>query len=348
MVTMGGYHPAFNVPSHYPQVPRLGVNWQVVPELSIKGDMYFALCAHAFMAGGHLEALYESGPLKAWFKAGADFLISWQPYHYDAEIYIDLGASYTYHLFGTHQITLDLGADVHIWGPEFAGTADIHILIFDISVAFGPSGTATPDPISWDDFKQKCLPDKKELSGVIAHGQHGLDDKQIPIVNPKELTINVSSPVPISAIKIPMGGTLIEIDDSNKKFGIAPMDLPMASSTQTITITKDKIPLPATEMASFHFEPVMQKLPAAIWGDSFKADLNAKDKTIPLVTGMRITTVNILTGNKIEFDKHPQEQAPFNCASGDLEVISYEFLSPSFPVELLEELGIEKGSLIQN
>lgn len=363
VVTLGGYHPAFNVPSHYPQVPRLGVNWQVVPELSIKGDMYFALCAHAFMAGGHLEALYESGPLKAWFKAGADFLISWQPYHYDAEIYIDLGASYTYYLFGTHQITLDLGADVHIWGPEFAGTADIHILLFDISVAFGPSGTATPDPISWDDFKQKCLPDKKELSGVIAHGQHGVDGNKIPLVNPKELTINISSPVPVSDFDVPEESALIEtvdheeitilVDQQNTHiptFGVAPMEIAKGSITskQTITIKKDDQFLPDNETTNFKFELVKQKLPAAIWGDSFKADLNAKDKTIELVTGVKITTVNELTGNKLEFDKHPQEQAPFNCASGDLKVISYEFLSPSVPVELLEELGIEKGSLIQN
>src|SRR5262249_29741885 len=52
-LTLGGYHPNFKVPAHYPTVPRLGFNWQVCPELSIKGDAYFALTASALMAGGH-------------------------------------------------------------------------------------------------------------------------------------------------------------------------------------------------------------------------------------------------------------------------------------------------------
>jgi hypothetical protein len=362
VVTLGGYHPAFNVPSHYPQVPRLGVNWQVVPELSIKGDMYFALCAHAFMAGGHLEALYESGPLKAWFKAGADFLISWQPYHYDARIYIDLGASYTYELFGTHTITLDLGADVHIWGPEFAGTASIRILIFDISVAFGPEGSATPDPISWDDFKKKCLPDKKEISGAITHGQHGEDADNVPIVNPKELTISLSSPVPVSNFDIPRGSILFLKNDDGKKidvpiveqeghiptFDIAPMELTSGiSSAQRITITIDNEPLPDDEGPNFQFELIKKKLPAALWGDSFTPDLNTKKKNIELVTGVTIKTVNALA-DKEGFEKPPgKEPTILDCASTDLEEIIYEPLSPSVPVELLEDLGIELDTLTQ-
>ncbi len=31
VLTLGGYHPAFHVPSNYPTVPRLGFNWQVTP-----------------------------------------------------------------------------------------------------------------------------------------------------------------------------------------------------------------------------------------------------------------------------------------------------------------------------
>ena len=338
VVTMGGYHPAFNVPSHYPQVPRLGVNWQVVPELSIKGNMYFALCAHAFMAGGHLEALYESGPLKAWFKAGADFLISWQPYHYDARIYIDLGASYTYQLFGTHTITLDLGADVHIWGPEFAGTASIRILIFDISVAFGPEGSATPDPISWDEFKQKCLPDKKVISGAIAHGQHGQDENKIPLVNPKDLTISISSPVPVATFTTPASSA-----PEGMSFAVAPMEVTSGIiSEQEITITKvdgDIVP------DHFIFTPITQKMPAAIWGDSFLPDLNTNDKTIELVTGMTITTNHDFKEEGLDFDMPAGPSEVLVCADADLDEITYEPLSTLAPIELLEDLGIKLDTL---
>ncbi len=50
-----GYHPRFKVPAHYPRVPRLGFNWRIGDTVVIKGQPYFALCAHAVMAGGALE-----------------------------------------------------------------------------------------------------------------------------------------------------------------------------------------------------------------------------------------------------------------------------------------------------
>ncbi|HEU5271284.1 MAG TPA: DUF6603 domain-containing protein, partial [Jatrophihabitans sp.] len=51
VVTLGGYHPAFQVPSYFPQVPRLGFNWAVSDVVSIKGNAYFALTSSCAMAG---------------------------------------------------------------------------------------------------------------------------------------------------------------------------------------------------------------------------------------------------------------------------------------------------------
>ncbi|WP_347877018.1 DUF6603 domain-containing protein [Micromonospora sp. KC606] len=46
-LTAGGYHPKYDVPAHYPQVPRLGFNRQVDPHLGVKGDGCYALDARA-------------------------------------------------------------------------------------------------------------------------------------------------------------------------------------------------------------------------------------------------------------------------------------------------------------
>src|SRR5205807_166790 len=73
VLTVGGYHPRFNVPAHYPQVPRLGINWPM-DKLSIKGEAYFAITPSCIMAGGGLEASYKDGSLEASFSARADFL----------------------------------------------------------------------------------------------------------------------------------------------------------------------------------------------------------------------------------------------------------------------------------
>ena len=43
VVTLGGYHPDFEKPDHYPDVPRLGFSWHVDDNLTIQGDSYFAL-----------------------------------------------------------------------------------------------------------------------------------------------------------------------------------------------------------------------------------------------------------------------------------------------------------------
>ena len=217
IVTLGGYHPKFHPPAHYPKVPRLAFNWIVDKHLTVKGDMYFALCPHALMAGGHLAAIYEAGPFKAWFTIGADFLISWKPYHYDAEIYVDMGASLTYHFFGTHHITIHLGADLHVWGPEFAGTAKVHIWVVTVSIDFGDKNTEPP-LLTWNEFKEGFLPHntndntsdgQKILSINITNGfvtasvsqttgdtPETLIPESLGVINPKYFALSTDSVIP--------------------------------------------------------------------------------------------------------------------------------------------------------
>ena len=172
VLTIGGYHPAFDRPAHYPVVPRLQLQWKVNDHLSIKGSAYFALTAHAVMAGGLLEAVWTDEDVVASFTAAADFLISWQPYYYDASVSVALRADVTIHAFGTHHLTFEAGANVHLWGPEFSGTASIYlrILLFDVSinVAFGDQASL-PEALNWASFRSAFLP--KDLCGVaIADG----------------------------------------------------------------------------------------------------------------------------------------------------------------------------------
>jgi hypothetical protein len=163
VVTLGGYHPNFSPPAHYPRVPRLGFNWAVTTEVSIKGGMYFALTPTCLMAGGSLQATYQSGDLKAWFTMGADFLISWKPFHYEGHMYISFGVSYTFRLnllftTVTKTISISLGADLTIWGPEFSGVARIDLWIISFTISFGATPNTKPRPIPWDDFQKSFLP----------------------------------------------------------------------------------------------------------------------------------------------------------------------------------------------
>lgn len=163
VVTLGGYHPSFTPPDYYPKVPRLGFNWVLSSEFSIKGGIYFALTPTCVMAGGSLEALFHTGNLKAWFDEGADFLIAWKPYHYQADMYVNFGVSYTFSLdllftTITVNISVSLGADLNIWGPDFSGIAHIHLWIISFSISFGSTPNNAPQPISWDEFSGSFLP----------------------------------------------------------------------------------------------------------------------------------------------------------------------------------------------
>jgi hypothetical protein len=110
VATLGGYYPKFPAPPGYPQPPRVGLNWPIDQHLQVKGDLYCALTPVAMMAGGHLEVTFHDGGIHAWFKAGVDFLIAWKPYHYTAQVDIDVAGSYTFDFIGTHTITIDVGA----------------------------------------------------------------------------------------------------------------------------------------------------------------------------------------------------------------------------------------------
>ena len=169
VVTLGGYNPNFTPPDYYPRVPLLGFNWSVTPQLDIKGGMYFALTPSCLMAGGGLQATWHSGGLKAWFDMGADFLIAWKPYHYQADMYLSFGVSYTFKLkllFATitKTISVSLGADLNIWGPDFSGIAHIHLWIISFSISFGAGASRKLPPISWEEFKDSFLPQAKSKS----------------------------------------------------------------------------------------------------------------------------------------------------------------------------------------
>lgn len=158
--TLGGYHPAFKKPDFYPDEPRLGFSWAVGDTVSIKGGAYFALTPSAVMAGGSLEAVYQSGNLKAWFTAYADFLIMWNPFYYDIRVGVSVGASYTVKFIWTTTFKVELGADVHIWGPAMAGSATVHWWVISFTVRFGATGTNPNDTriIGWNEFEPYFLP----------------------------------------------------------------------------------------------------------------------------------------------------------------------------------------------
>ncbi|HKQ76654.1 MAG TPA: DUF6603 domain-containing protein [Blastocatellia bacterium] len=292
-LTLGGYHPNFKVPTHYPTVPRLGFNWQVSPELSLKGDAYFALTASALMAGGHLEANWLSSSVHAWFKLGADFLIAWKPYHYEIAAYVDMGVEVTFEFFGTQHISIDVGADLSIWGPEFTGEATIHLWIISFTVKFGAAASHKPQPIEWPEFKSSFLPADENVCSVAVTGgligKNSQDAKDLGVINPKAFSLAINTVIPLKEAWYARESGSLKIDLGTRPLGqcgIAPMDVKAAdlTSKQTITIKRDG----AVVSDEFDYTPIFKKVPTGLWGGLLTPKLNEKQFIENALSGFEI------------------------------------------------------------
>jgi hypothetical protein len=156
VITLGGYHPRFRRPDHYPVVPRLGLNWPVTPELSIKGGAYLAVTPSCFMVGAKLEATFQSGRLSVLFTAYLDAIIAWSPFHFEVDIGVSLRAEVAFFLY-TLKVTIS--ATVQMWGPPVGGIVRVDLTVISRDIPFGtPREEAKPELIkSWAQFCRSFL-----------------------------------------------------------------------------------------------------------------------------------------------------------------------------------------------
>ncbi|MFJ4831902.1 DUF6603 domain-containing protein [Streptomyces sp. NPDC088747] len=293
IVTVGGYHPRYAVPAHYPAVPRLGFSWQVSPQLAMKGGAYFALTPSALMAGAGFSATYQDGSTKAWFSASMDFLIGWKPYHYEASFRISVGASYTFWAFGTQTVRVQVDAGVDLWGPEFGGQATVDVGPFSFDVSLGSDAARTsPDAISWTAFRTSFLPPRPNdaVTVVLAGGASpGPDpgENDLGLVNALELVLVTDCVIP-SRTATRGGNVPLPADSGSTAFGIAPLGVPKQTnvgSTHSIEITDSD---DNDAGRRFTYAPVRKNLPSALWGDNLKPSLSAAATVDGLLTGFTV------------------------------------------------------------
>lgn len=294
VLTMGGYHPHFRKPSHYPSIRPLAFNWKVNSHTTVKGRLYFALTPAMAMAGGNLEATWKSGSIKAWFEVGADFLISWKPYFYEASAHVRVGVSYTYHFFGTHHISTHVGADLTMWGPEFSGRAHVHLWIVSFTIHFGAHASREPKALDWEAFSSGFLPEREKwlnvsvTQGLVREIQpegDATDTSSVFVVNPRKVVLETHAAIPITESTFEVVPEPDESEMEEDKDSIDPtaivqttdyQDVPIGSmkitdsivSTHNIKISKVGQMDEVTK--DFTITPVKKSVPAALWGKVFK------------------------------------------------------------------------------
>ncbi|KAA2239605.1 hypothetical protein F0L74_25780 [Chitinophaga agrisoli] len=247
VITLGGYHPKFNKPQHYPDVDRLGLNWQISNQLQIKGGLYYALTPDSIMAGGRLEVTFSLSFLTASLTAWVDMIMAWAPFQYDVDlgIRVKITADIDAWLFTVHY-SLEMGAQLHIWGPPFAGEAHVNWAIFSFTIPFGSADKQEKEKLKWPAFKEQFLPAntgnkiRPEIivnAGII--NEYTVGQTKYLLVNPHQLKINIDAPLPLTTVNVPdstgtvkeiqadtkmqVDGVTLQYADRNTTLGIRPM-----------------------------------------------------------------------------------------------------------------------------
>ncbi|MEL7114141.1 MAG: DUF6603 domain-containing protein [Pseudomonadota bacterium] len=196
VLTIGGYSSHYDRPKNYPDVPRVAMR-AGIGIVNMLGEAYFALVPSAIMAGISIKVTADLGPIKAWFFANADFFLGWKPFHYEIEVGISLGASFTIDLgFVKIAITIHVGVMLALWGPGFGGKATVDLDIISFTIGFGEQEQPAPT-LNWEEFNAflPSVGEDKKAPAPMAEAAFFATNTTAPPEKPKDTPkplVNVS------------------------------------------------------------------------------------------------------------------------------------------------------------
>ncbi|MFD7015780.1 DUF6603 domain-containing protein [Streptomyces sp. NPDC059928] len=357
VLTVGGYHPDYTKPGHFPVVPRLGFTWSVGSAVTVSGGAYFALTPNAVMAGGMLDVRYKAGNVEAWLTAKADILIQWAPLHFRAGISVRIGARVKL-LF---TVSGEIGASLDLWGPPTGGTVTAKFVFIKVTVKFGAS-LSGPTALTWGEFRTQLLPSEAPLT---AHPLIGLltDSDADPalraarikagtepwLADPGGFSFAVSSVVPAAQAQFndrePESHSTVDIRPMKKK-GIDGL----------LHVTVEYSNTRRRQIASWQSLPGDDKwkidvehgnVPFALWGDPDvpQKDTLGQEPLLDHLTGLRITVPSPETNGQ-DLGPIAERHLASEKLSPDATLLLDLNAGPTgSPVELAEPLGAGVGVL---
>ncbi len=259
VVTLGGYHPDFHKDG-YPDVPRLGLTWQVADAIVIKGGCYFALTSEAVMAGVGVQAIADFG--WAWARAdfSADGLVYFDPFFYDVSVQATISAGVEIDTWlGTISFSITTGCGVHVWGPDFSGEATVEVGPCSVTIPWGSERRVEGAVLDWPTFVGKYLEDSgsgtaRALSAITGAGSlpaatggdrsapqpDGTADHPFEVF--AEFELSIVTTVPADGFVVGDGGEVPVVptrsDGAATSLGLNPMRLGQVSSTVTVTLER--------------------------------------------------------------------------------------------------------------
>jgi hypothetical protein len=318
VLTVGGYHPRFAAPAHYPAPKRLELNWQVSQELSVKGDLYFALTPSVVMAGLSVHASYERGDVSAWFDARADFLIRFKPFHYEVDLRVGIGVGYTVGVGRlSTRITTQLDVDLSLWGPPFGGQAHVDLGAFSFTIGFGELRGDVPRDLDWGEFRSSLLPlandherqEKRAIPSVSGArpseptstdtlvtiaapsgllGTEGAQQTGRWLVDPARLRLVVSTQIPSTTATVHApGGSHWAPLEWNKSFGVGPMGKVPAGGGASPVEVDLTVTVSAASTVAYEVVPIRANVPAGLWLQH-EPTMSAESTVKDVLTGLSL------------------------------------------------------------
>lgn len=155
---------------------------------------------------------------------------------YDIRVGVSIGASYRVETFFLrHTFTIELAADVHLWGPDFSGSARISWFIISFTVSFGDGAAPKIPTVDWNEFKTSFLPKAQRLA------------------------VKIVSAVPCTSVLSDADREVVY--QGGEQLGVRPMgENKKLSSALFVQITDS-----GGRPVECHWELVSENLPTALW-----------------------------------------------------------------------------------
>ncbi|KAF5557004.1 hypothetical protein FNAPI_5581 [Fusarium napiforme] len=301
-ITIGGWHPKFQAPSHYPSAPpRMRLQWSYgdTKYLTLDGQAYAAVTPDAIMAGLAVQVKFEKWSCGANFDFRTDLILWLHPLHYD--VYFHVSASLWYEVdawIARKKLHISMGADLYISGPPFAGTVEFDVSVMVIKVKFGDH-RVQDKALEFDEFMSIVLKNDK-FSHVFSLESGGVVPTQAPteaqtpdstwIVRGGSLAFSIVSRMPTSRIEFT--GAKDHERKTGERILARPMQLPATSAgfkaNMDVSVTNNSGSL----VHGFTFEIIYEQLPKSLWGP-FNSNPNnmlygASESTVTHATGLSI------------------------------------------------------------
>lgn len=284
VLSMGGYHPDFKVPTYYPQVAkRLGVAFTYSDAVRVASYCYVALTRGFYMVGVKMEICLSAkkwgAKVKLWGTASLDAVIDWSPFHIQAGVTLGAGASLDFLVI---HAKVELSVSMDIWLPPFGGGVTVSLPFgHKYPLTFGALPSQKPEPLSWSQFADEHLPAPSNRLGAVAQTGLIVPTQSSPATEESPWIVSASGFMFSTTTAVPFTRLVLNADPAppalpapSGGLNIRPMgELGAAlQSRHTVTISRGNeiVDLRNDGNEGWAVSLVQSDAPAGLWGAPLK------------------------------------------------------------------------------